>query len=494
VQTRTLAIGGAAIVAIAIWGAIQLRPLEVVPLSAVAPETVVVPAEEAVPNSPDTAEVVEATPTAVEPDVPEVMADVAVEEPQSIIEAPGIEEPISEVEEPQADADPIVAVSEEAVVEPIEEPLEAAAPIAPRHTEFRFEPDGALLIMGTAAPDLPLSLRVNGEEVASVAVGSDGGFLFTQFLGYSDEPRAMLLVSDPEGQAILSERTFLLAANPAPQVAVIDVPEVVEPLEDPTEEVVAELVVDEPLEPVTEDVVAKVQEEVAESPLTPETDVATSDETAGQDETPVIAATESAPTPDEVAEVQIPAAPAIIAVDETGVQIIQPAVEANAPPEVMSNVALDTITYDPDGEVVLQGRGLGEGFVQVYVDNTPVSRLPVDDDGTWRGGLPDVDTGVYTLRIDEVSEDGTVISRIETPFLREDPEDVAEALAEDIADPEFTIATRTVQPGATLWAIAEERYGDGVLYVNVFEANKDRIRDPDLIYPGQVFLLPEGDN
>ncbi len=49
----------------------------------------------------------------------------------------------------------------------------------------------------------------------------------------------------------------------------------------------------------------------------------------------------------------------------------------------------------------------------------------------------------------------------------------------------------TVQPGFTLWAIARDQFGDGVLYVQVYEANKDRIRDPDLIYPGQVFALPD---
>jgi nucleoid-associated protein YgaU len=48
----------------------------------------------------------------------------------------------------------------------------------------------------------------------------------------------------------------------------------------------------------------------------------------------------------------------------------------------------------------------------------------------------------------------------------------------------------TVQPGSTLWAIATERYGEGIRYVQVFEANRDKIRDPDLIYPGQVFELP----
>ncbi|PJF11005.1 hypothetical protein CUR21_01820 [Pseudorhodobacter sp. MZDSW-24AT] len=48
----------------------------------------------------------------------------------------------------------------------------------------------------------------------------------------------------------------------------------------------------------------------------------------------------------------------------------------------------------------------------------------------------------------------------------------------------------TVQPGFTLWGIARENFGDGVLYVQVYEANRDKIRNPDLIYPGQVFTIP----
>lgn len=52
------------------------------------------------------------------------------------------------------------------------------------------------------------------------------------------------------------------------------------------------------------------------------------------------------------------------------------------------------------------------------------------------------------------------------------------------------VVTVTVQPGFTLWGIAQERYGNGVLYVQVFEANRDKIRNPDLIYPGQVLSVP----
>jgi nucleoid-associated protein YgaU len=75
----------------------------------------------------------------------------------------------------------------------------------------------------------------------------------------------------------------------------------------------------------------------------------------------------------------------------------------------------------------------------------------------------------------------------ETPAAPEAP---ATAQADAVAAAPAPV-TVTVQPGFTLWGIAQERYGDGVFYVQVFEANRDKIKDPDLIYPGQVFSVPE---
>ncbi|MBC7154450.1 MAG: LysM peptidoglycan-binding domain-containing protein [Rhodobacteraceae bacterium] len=49
----------------------------------------------------------------------------------------------------------------------------------------------------------------------------------------------------------------------------------------------------------------------------------------------------------------------------------------------------------------------------------------------------------------------------------------------------------TVQPGNTLWGISRRNYGEGILYMRIFEANRTQIRDPDLIYPGQVFTVPQ---
>ena len=181
----------------------------------------------------------------------------------------------------------------------------------------------------------------------------------------------------------------------------------------------------------------------------------------------------------------------VLRMDEAGVRVLQPAIAPGASPEVLATVALDAIAYDDAGEVRLSGRAAGGGTVRVYIDNRPVIEVPVEANGQWTSGLPDVATGVYTMRVDQLDAAGSVISRIETPFQREERATIAAAMGEQTNAPDFTVAVKTVQPGATLWAIARDRYGDGVMYVQVFEANRDRIRNPDLIYPGQVFVLPE---
>jgi nucleoid-associated protein YgaU len=48
----------------------------------------------------------------------------------------------------------------------------------------------------------------------------------------------------------------------------------------------------------------------------------------------------------------------------------------------------------------------------------------------------------------------------------------------------------TVKKGDCLWNIAKKYYGDGRLYTKIYEANKDKIKDPHWIYPKQVFLIP----
>jgi len=426
VQTSTQALLGAGAVVIAIGAAIYFRPL---------PEG----------------------PRAEGDDLPIEQVEVSVTAPSAVPEleaAPSSDEQTSTADTP--------------VVSP-----------QPSLTGFRFETDGAVLVSGVTQAETVLEIRVDGEAIEQLQADPDGAFLYVGFLGFSDQPRVLSVVADPEGDAIEGDRTFVMAANPQP-VQQDPQPSEEEPVVAATEESSDEVTEGEVArEDVETDVDVEEDRRVAAAEQNSE-EVVEQDTEQGSVDTPVV---NSAPAP-------TPVSPTILAVTEDGVDVVQAPISDRSP-EVMSSVALDAITYDPEGDVVLQGRALGEGFVQVYVNNTPISRLSVEPDGSWRGDLPDVDKGVYTLRIDEVDEVGDVISRIETPFLREDPETVAEALAQEVNDPSFSVATRTVQPGATLWAIAQDRYGDGVAYVTVFDANRDRIRDPDLIYPGQVFVLPE---
>ena len=51
--------------------------------------------------------------------------------------------------------------------------------------------------------------------------------------------------------------------------------------------------------------------------------------------------------------------------------------------------------------------------------------------------------------------------------------------------------TYTVVKGDSLSRIAQHQYGDANKWRTIYEANRDLIKDPDLIYPGQSFRIPE---
>jgi nucleoid-associated protein YgaU len=63
-----------------------------------------------------------------------------------------------------------------------------------------------------------------------------------------------------------------------------------------------------------------------------------------------------------------------------------------------------------------------------------------------------------------------------------------EAATPTVSDVERTY---TVVAGDTLSKIAKREYGDGAKWKRIYEANKDTIKNPDLIYPGQTFKIPD---
>jgi nucleoid-associated protein YgaU len=65
------------------------------------------------------------------------------------------------------------------------------------------------------------------------------------------------------------------------------------------------------------------------------------------------------------------------------------------------------------------------------------------------------------------------------------------AAAETVTEAAAAPTQVVIQPGNNLWKLSRQIYGKGIMYTVIYEANKDQIRRPDLIYPGQIFLTPE---
>ena len=377
----------------------------------------------------------------------------------------------------------------------------------------RVDDDGTALVAGSAYPGSILEILIDETVVETIKVGQDGNFAVLFDLELKDTPQVISIRSIESGEILVSEETMIVAPK------VIELAQAT-PVDTQTETQSVEEDVSEP-----EDKPQKTNDAVSEGDTSTESPADTvqamenddSDEVVSADATQSELAIKTPqlpqptqedieeevqptltkePTQSEIAslntETENPTVlntetenPTVLLADNEGIKVVQ----SGAGPDVMTDVLFDTINYSKDGGVAVTGRGRPEAIVRFYLDNSPVASTAVDQQGYWTADLSDVEAGVYTLRLDQLDQTGKVSSRIESPFKREDREVLAGQIT-DTASP-ARINVITVQPGNTLWAISRERYGRGILYVQVFDANKDKIRDPNLIYPGQIFDLPD---
>ncbi len=363
------------------------------------------------------------------------------EAPAAASTAPSPTTPAAQAEAPAAQAAQAPAAPAPAATgAPAPATAEATTPaaVAPSFDVLRVTPDGHALVAGRGEGGATVSIRIGGAEAASAKVDDGGRFAAMFDLPAASAPRTVTLRQTlPDGSVVEGSQSVLISPTAAE--------------------------------------VAAAGAAAASAPAA-----------AGSAPTAPDAAVGSGTTVGTPAEPAAPQAPAVLLTDKGQVTVLQP----GGPAAVQKNVGIDAISYADSGAVELAGHGTPSASVRLYVDNRPVTTAPIGADGRWTLQMPEMAEGVHTLRADELDAAGQVTSRFETPFKRESPAALKAAGVTGGPQVGVRAAIVTVQPGYTLWGIAERNLGSGMLYVKVFQANRDQIRDPNLIYPGQVFAVP----
>lgn len=177
---------------------------------------------------------------------------------------------------------------------------------------------------------------------------------------------------------------------------------------------------------------------------------------------------------------------AIVSPDQPTRVVQQPA-SAAAPSVVITTIQLT------DGTLSISGAAAPGALLKVYIDDAAVGDATAGAEGGFSLSLPaNVAAGTHQVRVDQIEKStGKVLARAEVPFDNEvSPSGQTAVVAETPAAEEAKPMTVEVRRGDNLWRIAERVFGKGARYTAIYRANETQIRDPDLIYPGQILTIP----
>jgi nucleoid-associated protein YgaU len=177
---------------------------------------------------------------------------------------------------------------------------------------------------------------------------------------------------------------------------------------------------------------------------------------------------------------------------------------ATAPPPAPqhgSSISVEAVEIDGSSMFVAGAADPGRR-VLAYADNIVIGEAVASPAGRF---LIETERalalGDHMIRVDAVGADGTeVLARAAVPFTNEGADDIGDVFsAPSGARASETTGARTgnvdrsviIRRGDTLWRISRRVYGQGVRYSAIYLANQSQIKDPDRIWPGQVFRVPE---
>ena len=173
----------------------------------------------------------------------------------------------------------------------------------------------------------------------------------------------------------------------------------------------------------------------------------------------------------------------------SGTIVADAAEAAPAKPQAKSQIAASQIAALAPSAIVWRDAsrilisGTSRGGVRVTVNDAKgqFGEALVLADGAWQvAGSLDMDIAVNQLRFALFDDANQIIARYDLPVK-----------ARDLAKGQDGSPLVVVNKGDMLWRIAYHQLGEGVKYVDIVRRNQQDISDPDLIYPKQIFAVPQ---
>ena len=248
------------------------------------------------------------------------------------------------------------------------------------------------------------------------------------------------------------------------------------------------------------------------------------------------------PIPKPVVEKQPELAPKLVAKVEAP-PAPKPVVKINPKPEpvVIKPVFLGAVEVEGT-KIFIAGSGEPGRVVNVYIDGVFIGKTRVNRNGSFLlEANSKLDFGEHTVRADMLEiASATVVARAEVPLIHDaPPQSIVVASTPEIAPikpvqqakiaapvkviqpasektrklaivekaqpapkPKPVVATKPrrvirtgssviIRKGDNLWRISRRILGRGIRYSTIYQANKDQIKNPSLIFPGQIFGVPE---
>ena len=140
-------------------------------------------------------------------------------------------------------------------------------------------------------------------------------------------------------------------------------------------------------------------------------------------------------------------------------------------------LALDSSEHFDNEKLRLKGRSIPNAEIQIFISKKLIGKSIADAQGNWEFSINEIVFENYELEIKSTFENNILSLK-------------TEILNGKIDSKLFFEKEIIVENGNSLWRIARKTLGGGILYAEIYKNNKKIINDPDLIFPGQVFKIP----